>query len=134
MSVLCVRWTVATVVAPQPWLACSRCGSARPFVSSGKFRVNASGRTLDAWLVYKCSACAATWNRPVIERRKVRDIDPRMLEALQANDPGWERRVAFDVEDVLGREVEAAERAAGTTRDPDIDMAAEGVDGCGIGK
>jgi hypothetical protein len=111
MSVFCVRWTVAAAIAPQPWLACSRCGDARPFVSSRKFRVNANGRTIDAWLIYRCSSCAATWNRPVIERRKVRDIDPRMLEALRANDPDWERRVAFDVEDLRRRAVRIQEFA-----------------------
>ena len=61
---------------PQPWLACSRCRDIRPFRCSEKFRLNANGKRLDAWLIYRCGSCDNTWNRPVLERRNRRDIDP----------------------------------------------------------
>ena len=82
-----VRWTIIPQIAPQPWIACSGCGGLRAFQSSGKIRLNANGRRLDAWLIYKCLACEKTWNRPIFERQTVRDISPAVLDALQSNDP-----------------------------------------------
>ena len=95
---LTVLWTIEPQTAPRPWLSCSRCRGARPFECSGKTRLNANGRRLDAWLIYRCADCDDTWNRPIFERQYVRDIAPETLDALQDNDPGWFRRVAFDVE------------------------------------
>lgn len=93
-----VRWTILPKTAPQPWIACSGCGGLRAFQCSDKIRLNANGRRLDAWLIYKCLACEKTWNRPIFERRNVRDIDPVILEALQSNDPDWIRAEAFNIE------------------------------------
>jgi hypothetical protein len=97
-SIFRVRWTVIPRFAPEPWIKCSGCEGLRPFQSSGKTRLNANGRTLDAWLIYKCASCDGTWNRPIFERRNVRDIDPALREALQANDPEWIRAQPFDVD------------------------------------
>jgi hypothetical protein len=58
--------------------------------------VNANGKRVDAWLIYKCTLCDNTWNRPVLERRHVSTIDPHLLAALQANDPDLSRRLAFE--------------------------------------
>jgi hypothetical protein len=96
-SILCVQWTIIPSTPPQPWLACSRCRDIRPFRCSEKFRLNANGKRLDAWLIYRCRSCDNTWNRPVLERRNRRDIDPLFLHALETNDPHWIRRYAFDV-------------------------------------
>lgn len=110
-DVLRVRWTIIPRFAPQPWLNCGRCGEVKPFRSSQRIRVNANGKRVDAWLIYKCSACDNTWNRPVVERRSVGSIDPLFLAALQANDPELARRLAFDVED-LRRQRERVEELA----------------------
>ena len=75
----------------------------RPFRCSDKFRLNANGKRLDAWLIYRCASCDNTWNRPVLERRNRRDIDPLFLHALEANDPRWIRRYAFDVASLRNR-------------------------------
>ncbi|RUM05340.1 DUF1062 domain-containing protein [Rhizobium chutanense] len=93
-----VRWTIIPKTAPQPWIACGGCGGPRAFQSSGKIRLNANGRKLDAWLIYKCLTCERTWNRPILERRNVRDIDPAVLEALQSNDPHWIRAETFNLD------------------------------------
>jgi hypothetical protein len=42
--------------------------------------------------------CDKTWNRPIFERRNIRDINPTVLEALQSNDPNWIRAEAFNLE------------------------------------
>jgi hypothetical protein len=97
-SSLQVRWTIIPKTSPQPWTACSGCGGLRAFRSSDKIRLNANGRKLDAWLIYKCTGCDKTWNRTIFERKNVRDIDSTTLEALQSNDPDWIRAEAFNLE------------------------------------
>ncbi|MBV6650753.1 MAG: DUF1062 domain-containing protein [Hoeflea sp.] len=97
-TTLRVRWTIIPQTAPQPWIACSGCGGMKAFKSSGKIRLNANGRMLDAWLIYKCVICEKTWNRPIFERKNIRDIDPVVLEALQSNDPQWIRTETFNLE------------------------------------
>jgi hypothetical protein len=87
-----VQWTIIPQTAPQPWLNCARCRAPKPFRSSGKVRVNANGQRLDAWLIYKCTACDSTWNRPILERRPVEAA----LLALRTNEPAWVRRLEFD--------------------------------------
>lgn len=91
-----VRWTIAPSAPPRPRLWCGGCGAARPFDSSGKARLNANGGKLDAWLIYRCSACGGTWNRPIFRRRPVREVDPVLLRALQSNDPRVLTRLAMD--------------------------------------
>ncbi|NGN42173.1 DUF1062 domain-containing protein [Mesorhizobium sp. CGMCC 1.15528] len=107
-ALLCVQWTIISQTAPQPWLPCRRCGDIRPFSNSGKARVNANGKRIDAWLIYRCVDCDGTWNRPLLERRNVRTIDPDLLHALRTNDPEWTARLAFDLDD-LRRSAERVE-------------------------
>jgi hypothetical protein len=97
-DVLRVQWTIVPRTAPQPWLACSRCGEAKPFRSSDRIRVNANGKRVDAWLIYKCTGCGSTWNRPILERRAVRTIAPDLLMSLHASEAALTRRLAFDVD------------------------------------
>ncbi len=100
-----VRWTITPQIPPQPWINCNGCGGPRAFRSSGKARLNANGRSLDAWLIYRCVDCDKTWNRPILERRNIRDIEPRLLAALQSNDPLWLQAQAFDL-DALRRKAQ----------------------------
>ena len=97
-NILRVRWTISPQTAPRPWIACSGCGCLKPFRSSGRIRLNANGRKLDAWLIYKCVDCDKTWNRTLFERRNVRDLSPSTLAALQDSDPEWVRLQEFDVD------------------------------------
>lgn len=96
-NLLRVEWTIIPQIPPQPWLDCSACSAPKPFECSGKARLNANGKKLDAWLIYECSACSKTWNRPIFERRSIGDIDAKTLQALQSNDPTWIRARAFDL-------------------------------------
>lgn len=97
-DILRVRWTITPKIAPQPWIACSGCGKLNAFRSSDKVRLNANGRKLDAWLIYKCLTCDKTWNRSIFERQNVLEIDPRILEALHSNDPQWIWAEAFNMQ------------------------------------
>ena len=110
-NTLRVRWTVIPQTPPQPWITCSGCGGLRAFRCNGKIRLNANGRKLDAWLIYKCLACDRTWNRPIFERQNVRDINPLILEALQSNDPDWIRAEAFNL-DALRRKSQRVDEFA----------------------
>ena len=96
-NALSVEWTITPRLAPQPWTSCNRCGGFQPFESSGKTRLNANGKKLDARMIYKCRTCGKTWNRPIFQRRNIRTIDPAVLEALQSNDSAWIRLQEFDV-------------------------------------
>ena len=112
-DVLRVQWTILPASAPEPWLNCSRCRGTTRFRTSGRFRVNASGKRLDAWLIYRCTSCDSTWNRPVLERRPVATIDPHLLASLQGNDPALARRLAFEP---LPRKLTAAPAREATVR------------------
>lgn len=93
-----VRWTITPLVPPRPWIACGGCGTFKPFQSSGKVRLNANGRKLDAWLIYKCIDCGRSWNRPLFERRTIREIDPEVLEAAHFSTPEWVGAQEFDID------------------------------------
>jgi hypothetical protein len=101
--VLEVKWTIVPKEPPQPLLRCSRCSGTRRFRTSEKFRINANGKQVDAWLIYKCTSCDHTWNRPILERRQAGSVDPLLLEALRANEPELAHRTAFDVEELRRR-------------------------------
>lgn len=63
----------------KPWAIlrrCGGCGKKQAFRCSGKFRVNANGRRLDIWLIYRCEKCGHTLNVPIYER-----IPPEKLDA-----------------------------------------------------
>jgi len=95
---LSILWTVVPEMAPRPWLHCSRCGENRPFRSTGKFRLNANGKCLDAWLIYGCVECGQTWKRTILKRQGVATLEPSFLAALQANDLQLARRIALDTD------------------------------------
>ena len=99
-EILLVKWTIIAQEPPRPMLHCRRCGGTRSFRSGGKVRVNANGKRVDAWLVYRCTSCDGTWNRPILERRLVQSIDPSLLASLTANDPDVVAAIALDTGDL----------------------------------
>lgn len=90
-----VRWALAPMHTPRLTRQCSRCGRARPFASSDRFRVNAQARRLDVWLIYRCETCESTFNLTVHTR-----VSPASLgatvERYHQNDPELAWDVAFD--------------------------------------
>src|SRR4029450_454706 len=95
-DVLRVQWMIIPGSAPEPWLNCNRCRGTTRFRTSGKIRVNANGKRVDAWLIYKCTSCDNTWNRPILERRHVSTIEPHLLASLHGSDPELSRRLAVE--------------------------------------
>ena len=96
MSGLFVQWTLTPQSTPEPLVACSSCSAVKPFQSSDKFRLNAQGKRLDAWLIYRCRDCGSTWNRRLFIRRPIAEIDPNLLQSLQRNDEELAKRFALD--------------------------------------
>jgi hypothetical protein len=58
------------------------------FRASGKFRVNANHKLIDAWLLVLCTGCGGTAKLTVLERMNVRSVRPALLDRLHDNDPG----------------------------------------------
>ncbi|WP_460079992.1 DUF1062 domain-containing protein [Roseibium sp. LAB1] len=103
-SLLTVEWIVARSGPPKIERPCQRCGIVRLFGSTGKFRLNANGSQLDAWLVYRCDDCGSRWNRAFFERRAVGSLSPVELESLQRNDAALANAFACDLSGVTGGE------------------------------
>lgn len=95
--ILRIHWAITPEIAPQPLINCNRCGGVKAYRCSGKFRVNANGKCIDVWLIYRCVDCDNSWNFGIFERCNRRDIEPALLRALESNHPGLARRHAFDI-------------------------------------
>lgn len=76
---------------------CTRCGTPQLFACSDRFRLNANGRRLDAWLIYRCGACGERWNCEIFERRAPEAVPPSLLGGMQSNDPDLVDRYVRDV-------------------------------------
>lgn len=53
---------------------CPGCGGRSAYGSTGNFRVNANGRQIDVWLIYRCEKCGHTYNLAIYERVAPKDI------------------------------------------------------------
>lgn len=81
-----IKWTIQYDRPPAPLRHCKKCNIRQEFVSSGQFRVNAQGKYLDIWLIYKCSCCSSTWNAAIYSRINPGSLPPGMLSRFHAND------------------------------------------------
>lgn len=96
-----IRWRVVPLRPPHALRPCAGCGGIRPFVSSGRFRVNAQKRRIDVWLVYRCARCSGTWNLEVRARMRPSDVPAAALARWHGNDAEEARAVAFDAARLL---------------------------------
>ena len=65
---------------------CKKCKRTVSFECSGKFRVNANGKLVDVWLIYRCERCGASWNREIYSRVKPSSIDKALYQGFIEND------------------------------------------------
>lgn len=79
-------WDVQFLSPPYVLHYCKKCGQKTEHFNSGNFRVNAQGKYLDIWLIYKCIKCDTTWNLAIFSRIKPTDIDPHLLNRYYNND------------------------------------------------
>lgn len=80
------EWVVEPVCLPLIQRRCHVCAS-DSFRTSGKFRVNANHKLLDAWLLALCVACGETTKLTVFERVNASSVRPELLDRLHDNDP-----------------------------------------------
>ncbi|PJN05275.1 hypothetical protein CG740_04325 [Streptomyces sp. CB01201] len=80
------NWVVAPTCLPLVRRRCHACASDR-FRASGRFRVNANHKVIDAWLLVLCTGCGDTAKLTLLERVNVRSVRPERLDLLHANDP-----------------------------------------------
>lgn len=92
-----IKWEIG-LAAPWPVLRyCKKCGQKTEHGSSGQFRVNAQGKSLDIWLIYKCSVCESTWNAAVFSRVNPKSLNPELLERFCTNEEELARTYAMDL-------------------------------------
>jgi hypothetical protein len=80
-------WVVMPTCLPLVQRRCHVCAAER-FQASGKFRVNANHKLLDAWLLALCTGCGETVKLTILERTNVRSLEPELLNRLHDNDLG----------------------------------------------
>lgn len=81
-----IKWEVEYTVYPVLVKYCKKCREKTEFFSSGRFRVNANGKNLDIWLIYKCQKCSNTMNLKVYSRIPVQKLGRDTLEKFYSND------------------------------------------------
>ncbi len=92
------RWIVTPQNTPVIVKSCSKCGNGSRFSCSGNFRVNANGRSLDVWLIYRCQRCDTTWNMEILSRVKPTQIDQGLYRCFVKNDYETAKRYAFNLQ------------------------------------
>lgn len=91
-----IKWTIRYDRPPAPVRYCKKCSIRQEFISSGQFRVNAQGKCLDIWLIYKCSCCSSTWNAAIYSRVNTGSLPPGLLSRFHGNDPSLAMQYAMD--------------------------------------
>ncbi len=82
------QWIVTPDQLPAVIRRCPKCGKKTEFINSGKFRVNANGRLIDVWLIYRCGQCETSWNMTIWERAEAGRLEKEEYEGFLKNDPG----------------------------------------------
>ncbi|PRY45104.1 DUF1062 domain-containing protein [Umezawaea tangerina] len=88
-------WVVRELRLPTIVKTCVSCRTSRHH-PTGKFRVNASGKLLDVWMLIGCERCGRTSKIPVHERVHVQSLRHERLLRFEANDPVLVRELAVD--------------------------------------
>jgi hypothetical protein len=89
------NWVVVPTRLPLVIRRCHGCASQR-FRASGRFRVNANHKLIDAWLLALCTGCGETTKLTLFERVTVRSVRPDILDRLHDNDLGLTAELLLD--------------------------------------
>jgi len=90
------EWNIMPSSAPLYLHRCSKCKKQMPFYCSNKFRINAQKRTVDVWLIYKCTKCDSTFNIDILSRVNPKSIDSEEYTNFQCNDETTAWKYAFN--------------------------------------
>ncbi|MEV4813280.1 DUF1062 domain-containing protein [Micromonospora avicenniae] len=147
------NWMVVPTCLPLVRRRCHSCASEH-FRASGKFRVNANHKLLDAWLLVLCAGCGETAKLTILERMNVRSVRPELLDRLHDNDPGLtaellqdpilqrRNRIALDWDDAWRLETAGSDHLDGEVIDVSVRFAARIpvrpvrliAEGCGLSR
>jgi len=106
------QWIVTPDELPAVIRRCPKCGKKTEFKNSGKFRVNANGRLIDVWLIYRCGECDTSWNMAVWERAEAGRLDADEYQGFLKNDPVLAVKYGNDRELFAKNKAEAADTKA----------------------
>jgi hypothetical protein len=120
-------WRVAATEAPLVVKDCAKCSGRSRFVCSEKFRVNAQQRSIDVWLIYRCTECESTWNCRLIRRASPTSIEPALYSKFQSNDRDAARSYAFDLALLKRNGVKVEYRGDVLLEGPDLEHDAAGT-------
>lgn len=98
-------WEIKVKSTPTLKRKCSRCNCDR-FYCSKKFRINAQKKSLDVWLIYRCSECDSTYNLTLLSRTRPELIDKDLFEKFARNDEETAWKYAFSRETLQRNRVE----------------------------
>lgn len=116
-----IRWTVVPLSTPSVLRRCARCNDKKIFRSSDRFRVNASGRALDVWLIYKCEHCNQTWNATILSRVSPESMPSDLYQRFMDNDEATAWQYAFDFDALKKNDVEVDPKVETRVDGPDLD-------------
>lgn len=89
------RWVIKPQNSPDVCRRCIKCKEDRKFICSNNFRINANGKNIDIWLIYRCEKCDATWNMEILSRINPKDINHKLYESFVINDKNLAIKYSF---------------------------------------
>ncbi|WP_438433893.1 DUF1062 domain-containing protein [Gorillibacterium sp. sgz500922] len=92
------RCEIIPTDTPRVLTRCRRCKRSTEFYCSENFRMNAQQKTLDVWLIYRCTRCDSTWNREIVSRLHTDALDNELRKQFAANDRETAWRYAFEID------------------------------------
>ena len=102
------QWIVTPDQLPTIIRRCPKCGKRTEFINSGKFRVNANGRLIDVWMIYRCGQCNTSWNMTIWERAEAGRLEKEEYEGFLNNDPDLAAKYGNDRDLFARNKAEAA--------------------------
>ena len=92
-----IIWNIQYCAPPTVLRYCKKCGRKSEYICSGEFRVNAQQKSLDIWLIYKCTHCNTTWNNTIYSRISPQQLGAALLERFHSNDEILAMQYAMDI-------------------------------------
>ena len=77
---------------------CGGCGKKQGFINSYRFRVNANGKSVDVWLIYRCKKCKHSKNLTIYERTRPGKIPEELFESFMNNDMETAMKYGSDID------------------------------------
>ncbi|MDF2889494.1 MAG: hypothetical protein K0R23_3879 [Lacrimispora sp.] len=106
-------WLIVPDQLPAVIRRCPKCKGKTEFQNSGKFRVNANGKLIDIWLIFRCSHCDTSWNMTIIERANPENINKTEYEGFLSNSHELAASYGSDRELFIKNKAEIAELKTG---------------------